>query len=104
MVWFAVRSVFRFERAGAEHDTYEERVVLFDAADADAAIAEAETEAAEYAADLDDCEALGLFQSYRLADEVGDRAEVFSLMRDSDLEPDDYLDEFFDTGAERQRE
>lgn len=31
-----------------------------------------------------------------------DGAEVFSLMRDSDLEPDDYLDAFFSTGNERQ--
>jgi hypothetical protein len=104
MTWFAVRSVFRFDRVGAEHGTYEERVVLFDAADAEAAIALAEVEAAEYAAIFDDCEALSLFQSYRLADVVGHRAEVFSLMRDSDLDPDDYLDQFFDTGAERQRE
>jgi hypothetical protein len=29
-------------------------------------------------------------------------AEVFSLMRDSELAPDDYIDRFFDTGQERQ--
>jgi hypothetical protein len=28
---------------------------------------------------------------------------VFSLMRDSSLAADDYLDRFFDTGDERQR-
>jgi hypothetical protein len=27
---------------------------------------------------------------------------VFSLMRDSDLEPDAYVDRFFNTGRERQ--
>jgi len=31
-------------------------------------------------------------------------AEVFSLLRESDLEPDAYLDAFFDTGTERQTE
>lgn len=104
MAWFAVRSIYRFERVDIDRATYEERVLLFDAADEDAAIIDAEVEAAEYAAGHDDCVALSLFQSYRLADVAGHRAEVFSLMRDSDLEPDDYLDEFFDTGAERQRE
>ena len=29
-------------------------------------------------------------------------AEVFSLMRDSNLEPDAYVDRFFNTGRERQ--
>lgn len=104
MAWFAVRSIFRFDaRAEGEDDTYEERVRLFDALDADAAIARAEVEAAEYAAVFDGCTALGFHQSFHLFDELGDGAEVFSLMRDSDLEPDDYLDRFFDTGTERQR-
>lgn len=103
MAWFAVRSIFLFDaRAEGEDDTYEERVRLFDAADADAAIARSEVEAAEYEADHDGCTALGFHQSYALFDEPGDGAEVFSLMRDSDLEPDDYLDRFFDTGAERE--
>jgi hypothetical protein len=45
---------------------------------------------------------LGLAQAYRLADDVGHGAEVYSLIRDSDLEPEAYLDAYFDTGAERQ--
>jgi hypothetical protein len=32
-----------------------------------------------------------------------DGAEVFSLIRDSQLSPDDYLNTFFDTGSERQQ-
>jgi hypothetical protein len=32
-----------------------------------------------------------------------DGAEVFSLMRDSQLAPAEYLDAFFDTGSERQQ-
>jgi hypothetical protein len=35
--------------------------------------------------------------------EPADGAEIFSLMRDSDLAPEDYLDSFFDTGTEGQR-
>lgn len=30
--------------------------------------------------------------------------EVFSLMRDSDLAPDEYLDRFFSAGSEQQDE
>lgn len=103
MAWFAVRSIFVLDARGESEDcTYEERVRLFDAADADAAIARSEVEAAEYAAGLDGCTALGFHQSFELFDAPGDGSEVFSLMRDSDLEPDDYLDRFFDTGTERQ--
>jgi len=29
-------------------------------------------------------------------------SEVFSLLRNSDLQPDEYLNAFFDTGSERQ--
>lgn len=47
---------------------------------------------------------LGLAQAYRLADEPGDGAEVFSLVRKSDLDDKAYLDAFFDTGTERQRD
>ena len=43
-----------------------------------------------------------LAQCYRLADDVADGAEIFSLMRDSELEPQQYLDTFFDVGTELQ--
>jgi arginine exporter protein ArgO len=38
-----------------------------------------------------------------LADPARDASEVFSLMRVSGLDPDAYLDTFFQTGAERER-
>jgi hypothetical protein len=44
----------------------------------------------------------GLVQAYRLFDEPGHGAEVFSLVRKSGLEPQAYLTGFFDTGQERQ--
>jgi hypothetical protein len=37
-----------------------------------------------------------------MPDEPGQGAEIFSLLRDSELEPDEYLDAFFDTGTERE--
>lgn len=46
---------------------------------------------------------LGLAQAYRLPDDVTEPgAEVFSLIRDSDLEPDEYLSTFFAAGGEFQ--
>ncbi|OEI67724.1 hypothetical protein Cus16_2473 [Curtobacterium sp. ER1/6] len=94
--WFGVRCVFRHGES-----RYEERVVIVRADDFALAIARAEDEAARYAVDVD-AEYLGLAQAFALVDDPGDGAEVFSLMRDSDLPPDEYLDAFFDTGDERQ--
>lgn len=101
MVWYAVRSFYRFDPRDDEGDgIFEERVVIFQAEDIDAVMAMAEQEADEYA-DTVGAESLDRFQSFVLADEPGQGAEVFSLMRDSDLDPSAYLDRFFDTGDER---
>jgi hypothetical protein len=103
--WYSVRCVFAVgwppEAAGK---TYEERITLWHASSAEEAIARAEAEALEYAAVIEEAPSTytGLAQCYQLVDEPGDGAEVFSLMRASQLEPDAYLDRFFDTGAERQ--
>ena len=50
-------------------------------------------------------EALDLFQGYWLFDEIDlipQGSELFSLLRESNLDPEPYLDAFFDTGHERQ--
>ncbi|WP_073907132.1 hypothetical protein [Streptomyces sp. CB00455] len=96
--WFSARGVFHHQ----EPDTYEERVTLWLAVDADEAIAEAERDAAQYCEDLPGTEYLGLMQVYDIRDEPGHGIEVFSLMRDSALPPERYLDTYFDTGTERQ--
>jgi hypothetical protein len=49
----------------------------------------------------DEDEYLELAQAFRLFDAPANGAEVFSLMRSSPLESDEYLDAFFDTGSER---
>ncbi|WP_300676075.1 DUF4288 domain-containing protein [Nocardioides sp.] len=97
--WFTVRSHVRCTGELGQN-IYEERVVLFRATDADDAIRQAEREAAEYGETVG-CEVLPLFQAFAVADEVGAGGELFSLMRESELDPDSYLDRFFDTGAER---
>jgi hypothetical protein len=98
MNWFGVRCIIQLADGA-----YEERVTLWRAPDSDEALARAEAEATDYAAD-NDGRYLGLAQGFELFDEPGDGAEVFSLTRVSGLEPDDYLDAFFDTGDEQQEE
>lgn len=104
--WVSVRCVFCSNHDGVR--TYEERITLWRTGDMDEAIEWAEAEAREYAATLTGppgwpTEYAGLAQAYLLADVPGHGGEVFSLHRDSELDPEDYLDTYFDTGGERQR-
>ena len=99
--WYAVRSLFS-EPEGPEN-AYEERITLWQAADLDDALARAAAEAVEYAefAGVDHLREFA--QAYPLADAPPrDGAEVFSLTRSSALPPGPYVEQFFDTGRERQ--
>jgi hypothetical protein len=103
--WFAVRCVFEFgpaEREGGEVATYEERITLWHTRNFDEAFTHAEADADSYAETVGS-RFLGLSQAYRLAETPGHGAEVFSLMRDSQLAVSEYISSFFATGAERQR-
>jgi hypothetical protein len=105
--WYAVRCIFRSAWPPDEPTTdvrhYEERITLWQAESADDAIALAEVEAEQYAGAIAEApsEYLGLAQAYALSDPPTHGAEVYSLIRDSSLAPEDYLDAFFDTGTER---
>ena len=98
--WFGVRCIFRHADLGA----YEERVSTWPAASFAEAIAAAEAEATTYASALDDVEFTGLTQAFQMFEAPGRGAEIFSLMRKSELDPDSYLTTFFDTGRELQRD
>lgn len=103
--WFGVRCLFGHEDGGL----YEERITIWPAGSLEAAIELAVREAEEHAAPLR-WEYLGLAQAYGpLTDANVDDAElpsesagteVFSMMRESDLEPDEYINRFFATGEE----
>jgi hypothetical protein len=81
---------------------FEERITLWRAASFDDALERAEAEAEGYASGLR-AEYVGLAQAFHLAaGAVSDGAEVFSLMRDSNLPDDDYVARFFETGDERE--
>jgi hypothetical protein len=97
--WFSVRCLFRFPNGSG--GTYEERITLWRAAGFADAVKLAEAEAADFAAGTG-AEYIGLAQAYALDDEPTHGSEIFSLMRDSDLGSEGYLNMFFDTGDERQ--
>lgn len=98
-MWYAVRHVLK--NAGS----YEERITLWDASSFDDAIALARDEAVELAAEvMDDGEVLDLFQAYLLPEAPGHGQEAFSLIRESDLDPAEYVATFFATGAELEQD
>lgn len=100
--WYSARCVFR-HRASAS-SSYEERVILLHANSFDEALRQAEAEARAYAASLEGVEYLEYLDLYRLFENsVGDGTEVFSLIRDSEMEPAEYISRFFDTGSEHSR-
>ena len=101
---FSTRCLFEWApREGQKKShLYEERITLWQAESIDDAIEMGEREAHAYAGDSSTY--LGLCQSYWLADPVPvTGVEVFSLLRESDLEPEAYIDTFFDNGDEHQR-
>jgi hypothetical protein len=104
--WFAVRCVVMWgdgavSEAEGDH-CYEERLTLWHAASIDEAIELASREAQEYS-EAGGHLTLGLSQAFEMFDEPDSGVEIFSLLRVSTSDPDDYLDHFFDTGHEQQR-
>lgn len=101
--WYSVRCVFRWK--DWEGEPFEERITLWRARSLEHAIGLAEAEAVSYA-DANGVEHIEFSQAYALADDsdIGDGAEIFSLIRDSELSPEDYIDTFFATGGEHSRD
>jgi hypothetical protein len=103
--WYSVRCLFQSPQDAGF--SYEERVTLWIAGSFDQAMELAEAEALRYAADVSDetsrTEYVGPAQSYWVADDPGHGAEVFSVIRDSELAADDYVARFLSTGGEHQQ-
>ncbi|WP_217566554.1 DUF4288 domain-containing protein [Streptomyces sp. GbtcB7] len=95
--WYGVRCIFRHRELGV----YEERVTLWTAGSLDEAIGRAEAEAGEYCAALGETEYTGFAEAFRMDGVPGVGAEVFSLMRESELPSGAYVGKFFATGRER---
>lgn len=102
---YGVRCIFDCPKA--EFNTlrflYEERITVWNAIDIDAALDRAIEEAGRYA-DSNGFSYTGLAQAFWMFTQIdGDGVEVFSLMRESDLEVEEYLEAFFSNGNERQK-
>lgn len=103
--WYSAKTIYRHRlvQDGATKTVFEERVVLFHAANFDEAIAKAEAKANAYFADVEIAVYLGFVDVYYLPEEtVGEGTEIYSLMRDSDLSDSEYLTHFHDDGHERR--
>lgn len=108
MPTYSVRSVIQWAPRPGQRKrfVYEERITLWNAASLEAAIDDAEAETLAYST-KEGFQSLELFQGYWLLDALKDfpqGTEVFSLLRESDLLPEAYLDAFFDVGEEHQGE
>lgn len=100
---FSVRCIFKWVSKADQvlKYLYEERITLWQAESLEQAIELAENEALEYSDES--CEFLGLSQGYAMFELVqANGIEVFSLLRESNLEPELYLKSFFESGSERQ--
>ncbi len=102
--WFGVRCIFELDpeaRSDTDPRSFEERVTIWQAGGFDAAIELAEADAVDYATTLD-AKYLGFAQAYKIEGLPMQGSEVFSLVRQSELAPDEYLSAFFDTRRENQ--
>lgn len=102
--WYSAKTIYRHRlvQDGVTKTVFEERVVLFHAANFDEAIAKAEAEANDYCSAVEIAVYLGFVSVYYLPEEaVGDGTEIYSSMRDSDLSDKEYLARFHDDGHER---
>lgn len=111
-MWFSVRHILKNEPA------YEERITIWDAEHFEAALALGRAEAQNYANTLHNGVVLPYFEVFRLFEDpvygaadlvpvaggeafsAAHGAEVFSLIRESHLGPNEYIEQFFDTGDE----
>src|SRR5579862_9225364 len=98
--WFVAQSLFVIE-AGAivaeRGQMYEERITLWQAEDADDALAKARAESRAYANE-NGYEWVDYTTAYELTGSPSDGAEVWSFMRDSWLTPKQYVERFVTEG------
>lgn len=103
--WYAARSVFRWLHVTPDfpgHEIYEERIVLIQATSFEDAFRRAEVEAREYSSGME-MEFMEVVDVYHLFErKLGDRVEVFSLLRESTLPAKEYVRSFFQTGHEHR--
>lgn len=93
---FSAKCIFRFLETEARRQIYEERIVLVRADNFDAAIQKAEKNSRKYCKNDNNCEFVGLVDVFELFDKkVDDKSEIFSSMQTNDLDPDDFISQFY---------
>ncbi len=105
MEWYGARTIYLHNARKVEtSNLYEERIVLIKANDFFDAITKAELEGEKYAKEESEIEYLGFVNVFKLFESrIKDKTEVYSLMRESKLNSEDYLSTFFDTGSEKTK-
>src|SRR5512141_3282241 len=96
MTWFSVRCVYRLL---PPIDRYVERITVWRATSFPEVLALAEHDAQDCAA-REGLEYLGFADAFQMPQAPEDGIELFSLMRDSDLDAVDYVVRVFATGGE----
>ncbi len=102
--WYSVKCVFKHENLSQKEGEvlYEERVVVLKAESLDEAIRLGEAEAASYSGSNEGASYTGFISAYHLfVRKLDNGAEVYSLMRQSSLNTDAFLDRYYDDGSER---
>ena len=102
--WYSVKCVFQHDDLSQRDGEvmYEERIVVLKANSLHEAIASGEAEAEAYAGDEGAVHYTGFISAFHLfVLELADGAEVYSLMRESSLDTDAFLDRYYDIGIER---
>ena len=102
--WFGAKIIYRWRlvagvNAEGEH-LYEERVTLLRARDLADALARGEALAQEYARGREGIEYLGFIDVYEISDDIGDGAEVYSLLRTSPLDARQFVTRYHDDGTQ----
>ena len=103
-MWFAAKCIFRHKKLSKDNVgyIYEERITLIESETNEWAIVKAENEASKYAASEQDCEYINYIDCFELSsDSIGDKSEIYSLMRSSNLELDEYISKYYQDGTEK---
>ncbi|MGH9785953.1 MAG: DUF4288 domain-containing protein [Terriglobia bacterium] len=105
--WYAARCLFRHGALTANirrKHVYEERIILLRASSDREAIKLAEEEARKYASHDPSSAYLNYVETYHLFEaSIRSGAEVFSLLRSSNLSATAFLSRYYDDGSEHRR-
>ncbi|NKF49093.1 DUF4288 domain-containing protein [Shewanella sp. WXL01] len=100
--FYAAKCVFRHHQLApidGKKYVYEERIILIHAESMDDAIEKTESEANQYAdSGSEYLEYINVFHLFDYILHHG--SEVYSEIRSSDLDPEDYINQFYDSGSE----